>query len=75
VKTGYGTRTAPPIARRFGLSCCPNCNDVVLAPAVSEHVNEREIRHLWACEACGHEFTTAVRLKAGRIHEQRAVLC
>jgi len=38
-------------------------------------VNEREIRHLWACEACGHEFTTAVRLKAGRIHEQRAVLC
>jgi hypothetical protein len=47
----------------------------VLAPAASEHVNEREVRHLWTCEACGHEFRTSVRLKSGRIREQRAVLC
>ena len=72
--TAYGPRTAPPLARRFGLSCCPYCNDLLLAPAASEHVNEREVRHAWACEACGYEFTTSVRLRSGRIREQRAVL-
>ena len=75
MNTDYGTRPAPLLARHFGLSCCPNCNDVMLAPAASEHVNEREVRHFWACEACGHEFTTAVRLRSGRIGELRAVLC
>ena len=39
---------------------CPQCSSLLLAPHWSEHVNERCIRHAWSCDACGHEFETAV---------------
>ena len=42
---------------------CAQCGDPLIAPEWSEHVNERCIRHLWACEACGYEFETAVYLQ------------
>jgi len=56
------TQGSPPTMRRFGPPACPKCSDVLLAPAVSEHVNENIVRHFWACESCGHEFETTVRL-------------
>jgi len=33
---------------------------MLLAPAASEYVNEREVRHFWSCEACGHELATSI---------------
>ena len=39
---------------------CPQCNASLVAPSWSEHLNERCVRHMWACEACGYEFETAV---------------
>jgi ribosomal protein L37AE/L43A len=51
-------------SRRIALPSCPNCNDLVVAPAVSEFVSQNRVRHIWSCEACGHEFSTSVRLFA-----------
>jgi ribosomal protein L37AE/L43A len=44
---------------------CAQCGDPLVAPEWSEHVNERCVRHLWSCEACGYEFETAVYLQEG----------
>ena len=49
-------------SRRIALPSCPICNDLVFAPAASEFVSKARVRHVWACEACGHEFSTSVRL-------------
>lgn len=49
-------------ARRFAFPACPRCNDVLIAAAASEHVSEKQVRHLWSCDSCGHEFATSVRL-------------
>jgi hypothetical protein len=40
---------------------CPRCQDLIIAATQSEHVSRNEIRHSWACEACGHQFRTTVR--------------
>jgi ribosomal protein L37AE/L43A len=47
----------------FGMRACPHCRQLVVAPDASEFVSEDRVRHLWACDSCGHEFTTAVRLR------------
>jgi len=57
---------AETIARPSYTAQCAQCGDVLIAPEWSEHVSERCIRHLWSCEACGHEFETAVYLGHGR---------
>jgi RNase P subunit RPR2 len=49
-------------ARNIVRSFCPQCEDLLVAPALSQHVNEDLIRHWWSCEECGHEFRTTVRL-------------
>lgn len=56
------THCATVASRRIDLPSCPNCNDLVFAPAASEFVSKTRVRHIWACEACGHEFSTSVRL-------------
>jgi len=52
---------APRSSKRFGQLFCPKCDDMLLAPAASEYVDENLIQHFWSCEACGHEFQTSVR--------------
>lgn len=37
---------------------CPNCADRMVAPLHSEFVESGEIRHYWACEACGETSVT-----------------
>ena len=49
-------------SRRIALPACPKCNDLQLAPTASEFVSKGQVRHFWSCEACGHEFSTSVRL-------------
>jgi len=49
-------------SQRIALPACPECNDLQLAPTASEFVSKGQVRHFWACEACGHEFRTSVKL-------------
>lgn len=51
--------------RRLTLPSCPKCNDLLCAPTASEFVSKDQVRHQWSCEACGHEFSTSVRLFCG----------
>ncbi|MDB5599352.1 MAG: hypothetical protein JWN71_1396 [Xanthobacteraceae bacterium] len=41
---------------------CPQCNEKLFAPAWSEHVSERCVRHYWVCDACGYDFESSVYL-------------
>ena len=56
-------------------SFCPRCDDVMVAPARSQHVKEDVIRHWWRCESCRHQFRTTVRLSTIRVEaiQQAAV--
>jgi hypothetical protein len=60
------THTTSVASRRIAPPSCPNCNDLLFAPAASEFVNENRVRHIWSCDACGHEFSTSVRLSFQR---------
>jgi transcription elongation factor Elf1 len=48
--------------RRFALPSCPQCNDLLFASAGAEFVSKSRVRHVWSCDACGHEFATSVQL-------------
>ena len=43
---------------------CAQCGERLFMPEWSEFVDERRVRHLWACEACGYSFETTVRFTA-----------
>jgi len=43
-----------------GSHICLQCNALLFGPDWSEEVNERRIRHVWSCEACGYKFETTV---------------
>ena len=58
--TGMDNRARPGMP-------CSECNDLLVAPKSSAYVSNREIRHVWSCESCGHEIEMAVNLRfAGR---------
>ena len=42
------------------LNACAQCGDPMFIPEWSEHLDERRIRHLWTCDACGYRFETIV---------------
>jgi hypothetical protein len=48
--------------RYFARPCCPQCGEGQIAPECSEFVGDGVIHHVWACDACGHEFRTTVEL-------------
>jgi RNase P subunit RPR2 len=52
------------------LHACPHCGEALLAPETSEFVGAREVRHTWACDDCGHDFRTAIRIDR-RMQERR----
>jgi hypothetical protein len=39
---------------------CAQCRDTLFAPEWSEYLDDRHIRHLWSCDACGYEFESEV---------------
>jgi hypothetical protein len=43
---------------------CAQCGVRLFAPEWSEQIDDRRVRHLWACEACGYDFETLVRFPA-----------
>ncbi|HEY5378628.1 MAG TPA: hypothetical protein VIJ78_03725 [Pseudolabrys sp.] len=55
----HHTRGASKIARP-GLECA-QCGEALFIPEWSELVDERRVRHLWECHACGYAFETSVR--------------
>ena len=50
-------KSAPP---RVQIECA-QCGDSLFMPEWSELVDERRVRHLWQCDACGYAFETTVR--------------
>lgn len=40
---------------------CAQCGEALFIPEWSELVDERRVRHLWKCHACGYAFETSVR--------------
>lgn len=44
----------------FGALPCAQCGTQLSAPAWSEPVNARQVRHLWNCGDCGYVFETLV---------------
>ena len=61
------TQVGADAARRFALPSCPQCNDLLFASAAAEFVSKSRVRHVWSCDACGHEFATSVQLSFNRI--------
>jgi len=43
---------------------CAQCGEHLFVPEWSEFVDERRVRHLWECDACGYVFETTVRYAA-----------
>ena len=39
---------------------CPNCEEWVVAPLLSEFVEGGEIRHHWVCDGCGETSCTTI---------------
>ena len=46
----------------YGMTCT-ECNELVIAPSWSAHVNKHEVRHFWSCDNCGHEIEMSVNLR------------
>jgi hypothetical protein len=43
---------------------CAQCGEPLFVPEWSEHLDERRVRHLWECEACGYAFETTFSYEA-----------
>jgi hypothetical protein len=41
---------------------CPQCAEAMFAATATSYFGGGHIRHSWSCEACGHEFETAVEM-------------
>lgn len=39
---------------------CAQCGKRIYAAEWSEYLDDRHVRHLWDCEACGYTFETLV---------------
>jgi uncharacterized Zn finger protein len=39
---------------------CAQCGEQLFVPEWSEYIDERRVRHLWECEACGYAFETTI---------------
>ena len=55
--------TAPAFlafARYFARPRCPGCGIEQIVPEHSEFAGEGRVQHVWLCEECGKEFSTAV---------------
>jgi len=43
---------------------CAQCGSMIYVAEWSEDVDERRVRHLWECDACGYTFETLARFPA-----------
>jgi transcription elongation factor Elf1 len=54
------SRDSARVARSRPVLECAQCGEQLFVPEWSEFVDERRVRHLWACEACGYSFETTI---------------
>jgi ribosomal protein L37AE/L43A len=52
------TRSASVGTRARRSMICAQCGEPIYFAAWSEHVDDRRVRHVWECEACGYAFET-----------------
>jgi hypothetical protein len=43
---------------------CNQCGEALIAPAWSEYLDHRRIRHFWSCDNCDFRYETLVRFPA-----------
>lgn len=60
--------TRPP----FNL--CAQCGAALIAPIWAEHLDERYVRNLWSCDACGYQFETSIYFPSEVIVDQSQAL-
>ena len=58
------TRGAAKSSRSRSQIECAQCGESLFMPEWSELVDERRVRHLWQCDACGYAFETTVHFAA-----------
>jgi hypothetical protein len=58
-------------ARSRPMTECTQCGEFLFVPEWSEHVDERCVRHLWECEACGYAFETTISYASGGVVAKR----
>jgi len=58
------SRDSARFARSRPVLECGQCGERLFVPEWSEFVDERRVRHLWTCEACGYSFETTIRFAA-----------
>jgi hypothetical protein len=54
--------TVSAIRRLAASMRCPHCDDLMVAPVLSEFVDGDEIRHHWQCDACEKTSSTSIPL-------------
>jgi ribosomal protein L37AE/L43A len=47
-----------PTSHPRPLISCAQCGTMIYAAEWSEPVDQRRVRHLWECNACGYTFET-----------------
>jgi len=53
------TSPRKPVHARL-VNACAQCGDTIFMPEWSEYQDDRRVRHLWECDACGYKFETLV---------------
>jgi hypothetical protein len=43
---------------------CGQCGADIIAPELSEYLSTGCVRHVWTCEACGHNFEDSIDFAA-----------
>lgn len=46
----------------FPRPLCPRCGEAMFAAIATSYFGDGRIRHSWSCDACQHEFETAVEV-------------
>ncbi len=52
------TSSASVSMRTRNLMACAQCGEPIYVAAWWEHVDDRRVRHVWECVACGYAFET-----------------
>ena len=50
--------STPAATRPRPFMTCAQCAEAIHVAQWSEHVDERRVRHVWECDACGYTFET-----------------
>ena len=55
--------TGLAVSKILGRPACPSCGDMLFAAVATEFRGKGRVHNSWVCDACDHEFCTAVQIK------------